>query len=397
MKNLLTLSIIFSLLLTSFVSAYAQQPQLASYRETANILIDEKIQNQTSAFITLASTSPVEMRVPPDLSEKITNTANVTSVVITNADTCVIGVTKDQGCIIINIVSPALIETYNITTIQTQAKQVGDTLINSINKAFATDATFWLTYVNPKGELNKALGTSGIISGNRTISVVYTMSRPDSSYLFDGLTSILIPKQIRDDGGFFDAAQKMAQDSNSSVTFVITPGQGSSLYQLQVSKHIPIKGKVTTVNPLELLGVDKLERSSYYSIGFFPLNSILQVTVISNDTIAVTSHGGDLAPTTIKDGQKFPTDLTKAGWIIDPEYGNRISAIYLFGTTTSFTGNQSSLTLGSAPVQSQSTQTNTTTISTTPSAKSSNDYSTYALIGIIAAGGAAVYIFMKRR
>ncbi len=397
MKNLLALSIIFSLLLTTFASVYAQQPQLASYRETANILIDEKIQNQTTAFITLASTSPVEMRVPTDLSEKITNTANVTSVVITNADTCVIGVTKDQGCIIINIVSPSLIETYNITTIQTTAKQTGDTLIDSINKAFATDATFWSTYVNPKGELNRALGTSGIISGNRTISVVYTMSRPDSSYLFDGLTSILIPKQIRDDGGFFDAAQKMAQDSNSSVTFVITPGQGSSLYQLQVSKHIPIKSKVTTVNPLELIGVDKLERSSYYSVGFFPLNSILQVTAISNDTIAVTGHGGDLVPTIIKDGQKFPTDLTKAGWIIDPEYGNRISATYLFGTTTSFTGNQSSLTLGSAPLQSQSTQTNTTTISTTSSVRSSNDYSTYALIGIIAAGGAAVYIFMKRR
>lgn len=71
MKNLLALSLIFSLLMTSFVSVYAQQPQLASYRETANILIDEKVQNQTTAFITLASTSPVEMRVPTDLSEKL--------------------------------------------------------------------------------------------------------------------------------------------------------------------------------------------------------------------------------------------------------------------------------------------------------------------------------------
>jgi hypothetical protein len=394
MKNLLALSMIVSLLLTSFVSVYAQQPQLASYRETANVLIDEKVQNRTSAFITLASTSPVEMRVPPDLSQMITNTANVTSVVITNADQCVLGVKADQGCVIVNIVSPSLIETYNITTIQTKAKQESDTLIDSVNKAFATDAKYWLTYVNPKGELNKALATSGIISGNRTISVVYTMSRPDSSYLFDGLSSILIPKQIRDDGGFFNAAQKMAQDSNSSVAFVITPGKGSSLYQLQVSKVLPIKGKITTVNPLEMLGVDKLERSSYYSVGFFPLNSIVQVTAISNDNIAITSHGGDLAPTTIKDGQKFPTDLTKAGWIFDPDSGNRISAIYLFGTTTAFTGNQSSLTLGNASSQNQLIQNNTTSITshTTP-----NDYSTYALIGIIAAGGVAIYIFLKRR
>ena len=396
MKNLLALSLIFSLLLTSFVSVYAQQPQLASYRETANILVDEKVQNQTTAFITLTSTSPVEMRVPSDLSEKIANTTNVSSIVITNADRCIEGI-QDQGCILINIVSPSLIETYNITTIQTTARQIGDGLIDNINKAFATNAQFNNVYVNPKGELNNALGTSGIVSGNRTISVVYTMSRPDSSYIFDGLSAILIPKQIRDDGGFFNAANKMAQDSNSSVTFAITPGQGSPLYQLQVSKHIPIKTQVTTVKPLELLGIDKLERSNYYSVGFFPLNSILEVTVISNDSIAVTNHGGDLTPTIIKNGQKFPTDLTKEGWVIDPESGQKINAIYLFGKTTSITSDQSSLTLGSGPLQEQPTQTNTTVTPITTTTKPSNDYSTYALIGIVAAGAAAVYIFMKRR
>ena len=394
MKSLLALSLIFTLLMTSFVSAYAQQPQLASYRETAHILVDEKVQNQTTAFITLASSSPVEMRVPADLSEKIKNTANVTSVVVTNADRCITGI-QDMGCVIIVINSPSLIETYNITTIQSTARQVGDSLIDTINKAFALNAEFNNVYVNPKGELSSALGTSGVVSGNRTISVVYTMSRPDSSYLFDGLTAILIPKQIRDDGGFFNTAQKMAQDANSTVTFVITPGQGASLYQLQVSKHIPIKNKVTSINPLEIFGVDKLEKSGYFSVGFFPLNSILEVTAISNDNIAITNHGGDLAPTTIKNGQKFPTDLTKPGWIIDPDSGQKINAIYLFGTMSSITSDQSSLTLSNAPTsQSQLPQNNTTS---TPIVKSSNDYSIYALIGIVAAGAAAIYIFMRRR
>ncbi|MDE1843817.1 MAG: hypothetical protein KGI10_00645 [Thaumarchaeota archaeon] len=394
MKNLLALSIIFSLLLTSFVSVYAQQPQLASYRETAHILVDEKVQNRTTAFVTLASTSPVEMRVPADLSLKIQNTANVTSVVITNAENCIVGV-QDQGCIIVNIVSPSLIETYNINTIQKDAQQVGDSLIDSINKAFATNAQFNSVYVNPKGDLSSALGTSGVVSGNRTISVIYTMSRPDSSYLFDGLTAILIPKQIRDDGGFFNAAQKMAQDSNSTVTFAITPGKGALLYQLQVSKQIPIKTQVTTIKPLELFGVDKLERSTYFDVGFFPLNSILDVTAISNDNIAVTGHGGDLAPTTIKDGQKFPSDLTKSGWIIDPEYGQKISAVYLFGKDTSVTSDQASLTLGSTLPTDNSGQGNNIVIPPVP--KASNDYSIYVLIGIVAAGGAAVYLFMKRR
>ncbi len=395
MKILLALSIIFALLLTTFVSVYAQQPQLASYRETAHILVDEKVQNKTTAFVTLASTSPVEMRVPADLSVKIQNTANVTSVVITNAQNCVLGV-QDQGCIIVNIVSPALIETYNINTIQKNAQQVGDSLIDSINKAFATNAQFNSVYVNPKGDLSSALGTSGAVSGNRTISVIYTMPRPDSSYLFDGLTAILIPKQIRDDGGFFTAAQKMAQDSNSTVTFVITPGQGALLYQLQVSKQVPITGPVTTVKPLELFGVDKLQRSTYFDVGFFPLNSILDVTAISNGNISITNHGGDLIPSTIKDGQKFPTDLTKAGWIIDPEYGQKVSAVYLFGKDTIVTGDQAFLTLGTTmPSNNSSGQDNST--SPQPVSKVANDYSIYVLIGIIVAGGAAVYLFMKRR
>lgn len=389
------LSILFALLLTTFVSASAQQPQLASYRETAHILVDEKVQNKTTAFVTLASTSPVEMRVPADLSLKVQNTANVTSVVITNAENCIVGV-QDQGCVLVNIVSPSLVETYDINKIQADAKQVGDSLIDSINKAFATNAQFNSVYVNPRGDLSSALGTSGAVSGNRTISVIYTMSRPDSSYLFDGLTAILIPKQIRDDGGFFNAAQKMAQDSNSTVTFVITPGQGTSLYQLQVSKQVPITGPVTTVKPLELFGVDKLQRSSYFDVGFFPLNSILDVTAISNQNIGIENHGGDLAPSEIKDGQKFPTDLTKSGWIIDPDYGQKVSAVYLFGKDTSVTSNQAFLTLGNTiPTDNTPGQDNTT--SPPPVPKTSNDYSIYVLIGIVAAGGAAVYLFMKRR
>jgi hypothetical protein len=316
----------------------------------------------------------------------------VTSVVITNAQNCVLGI-QDQGCVLVNIVSPALIESYNITTIQTNARQVGDTLIDSINKAFALNAQFNNVYVNPKGDLNGALGTSGIVSGNRTISVVYTMSRPDSSYIFDGLTAILIPKQIRDDGGFFNAAQKMAQDTNSTVTFAITPGQGALLYQLQVSKQIPIKTQVTSIKPFELFGIDKLERSSYFDVGFFPLNSILDVTVISNQSLAITPQGGNVAPTTVKDGQKFPSDLTKSGWIIDPDYGQKISAIYLFGKDTSVTDSQASLTLStSVPTVSQD---NTTAVSPPP--VSNTNYSIYALIGIVAAGGAAIYLFLKRR
>ncbi|MDE1843100.1 MAG: hypothetical protein KGH95_05565 [Thaumarchaeota archaeon] len=392
--KILVLPLLVLLLVSSFASVYAQQPQLASYRETAHILVDEKIQNQTTAFVTLASTSPVEMQVPSSLAEKIKNTANVTSVVITNADKCVLGV-QDLGCVIIVINSPSLIESYNITKIQTDAQAIGDSIIGDVNKAFALNAEFNNVYVNPRGDLSSALGTSGVVSGNRTISVVYTMSRPDSSYLFDGLSAILIPKQIRDDGGFFTAASKLAEDGNSTVTFAMTPAKEASLYQLQVSKHIPIKGAITTIKPLDLLGITTLQKSSYFDVGFFPLNSILDVTVLSNHTIAITGHGGDIVPTTTRGGQQVPSDLTKTGWVLDPVQGQQVSAVYLFGKSNSVTSDQATITLGtSLPTDNQPNQNNTTTTIVSPK---TDNYSVYVLIGIVAAGAAAVYLFMKRR
>ena len=387
MKSL-SLLLILTIFSSSIAAVHAQQPQLASYRETAGVLVDQKLQNQTTAFVTLTSTSPVEMRIPPELAEKIRNTANVTSVVITNADNCVLGV-QDQACVLVNMVQPSLLESYNITEIQSNAHKVGDTLIGDINKAFALNAQFNSVYINPKGELNTALGTSGVVSGNRTISVVYTMSRPDSSYLYDGLTSILIPKQIRDDGGFYDVAKTMTQNANSTVTFAITPGKDASIYQLQAGRQFPIKTTIDNIKPLELFGVSKIDRSSYFNVGFFPLNSIVEVVVLSNHDISVTGHGGNLAPTTIKNGQKFPADLTKSGWIFDPESGQKISAIYLFGTTVFTTSDDLSLTIGNAT--SQSTPGEPKPVKDVP------DYSIYVIIGIVIAGGAAVYLFIRKR
>ena len=383
LKSLYILFLILTIFGGSIVTVYGQQPQLASYRETAGVLIDEKIQNQTTAFITLTSTSPVEMRVPAELAEKIQNTTSVTSVVITNADNCVLGI-QEQACVLVNIVNSSLLESYDTKKIQTEAHKVGDTLIADINKAFALNSQFNSVYINPRGELNAALGTSGVVSGNRTISVVYTMPKPDSSYLFDGLSSILIPKQIRDDGGFYDVAKIIAQNVNSTVTFAITPGQGASIYQLQTSLHLPIKSDVSTIKPLELFGVTKLDRTSYFSTGFFPLNSVVEVVILSNHDITVTNHGGNLAPNTINNGQKVPTDLTKSGWIFDPESGQKISAIYLFGTTTSTTSDDLSLTIGNVTGQPKPV-------------KDVPDYSMYVIIGIVIAGGAAVYLFMRKR
>jgi len=394
MKYFIALFLIASLFTSSMAVVYAQQPQLATYHEIAQVLVDEKIQNKTTAFVTLSTSSPLEMRVPTSLDQKITNAANVTSVAITNADSCVLGV-SGQTCVVVTIYSPSLIESYNIATIQATSRAIGDSLIGDINKAFSLDATFYASYVQPTGAFSNALGTSGTLVGNRTINVVYTTSQQKSSYLLDTLSSVLLPKEIRNAGGFYDVATKMAQQPNSTVTFAITPtNNGVSIYQLQVSKQFPINGQVTTINPLDLYGIDRLDRSSYFNGGFFPLNSIFEVSAISNNYLTIKNNGGNLVPTTYNNGQKVPSDISKSGWIFDPDYGQHVTGIYLFGTTTNATSDELTFTLGnaSAPVeQNQNPQGTNTPSSPGP------DYSIFVIIGIVAAGAAAVYLFMKRR
>ena len=397
LKRLIIFSLVFTILFFNVFSAYAQQPQLASFHEVAQVLVDQKFQNQTTAFIGLESTSPLEMRVPAGLDEKIRSTANLTSVTITNAQNCVAGVPKYDSCVLVTIDDPSLIESYNITKIQTQSKAIGDSLIGDINSAFHLNSEFNNVYINPKGEFSNALGTSGAVSGNRTISIVYTMSSSKSDYLFDGFTSILLPTQIKDAGGFLDAAKKMSSNSNSSITFAIIPKDNVSIYQLQTSERFPIKNTVTIINPLDLFGVDKLDRSSYFNAGFFPLNSIIQITILSNQPQAIVDHGGDLVPTQEKNGQKLPSDLTKAGWLFDPSSGNQITAVYLFGTTFSASKNDLTLTIGNGTAWIENPINATTPTPIIQPKPAGTDYSPYVLIGIVAAAGIAIYIFLRKR
>jgi hypothetical protein len=394
MKYFIVLFLIISLFASSIASVNAQQPQLATYRETAQILVDEEIQNRTTASITLSTTSPLEMRVPTSLDDKINSAANVTSVAITNADRCILGV-QSQTCVVISIIDPSLVRSYNITKIQSTGRAIGDSMISDINNAFSLNAQYFSTYVRPNGVFSNALNTSGTFFGNETINVVYTTSQQKSSYLLDTLSAILLPKQIHDAGGFYDVATKMAQQPNSTVTFAITPtNTGRMLYQLQVSKQFLNNGAVTTIHPLDLFGVDRLDRSSYFSGGFFPLNSLFELTIISKNDHTLTGHGGDIVPTTFNNGQKIPTDLSKSGWVFDPDSGQRITGIYLFGTTANVTSDQLAVTIGNATGQiSQPPNSQGPNTPTSPSI----DYSTYVIIGIVAAGAAAVYLFMKRR
>ena len=103
---------------------------------------------------------------------------------------------------------------------------------------------------------------------------------------------------------------------------------------------------ISEISPLELLKVENLKKADFFSTGFYPLNSIIQVVVLSPESTNVSDVRGNIIPTQIIDNEKIPTDITKAGWVFDPEEGEMIQGKYIFGEKTSVNKEELKFSLG---------------------------------------------------
>lgn len=333
---------IFFLLLISFFfvginSSYAQEPQLATFQETAQILFDKQISKNVTASVTLQSTSNQEMNVPSELERRILDNPHINSIVLTNEEQCVLGVVK-ESCIMINVNRDEAWK--GIFAIQDESKKIGDSFIEDVNNVFDTDAKFHSVFVHFQDEMNVALETSGVISGKGTVSVVYTMPLEETSSMYEKISGILLPKIIRDAGGFYELAKKLSSEPNAKMSFSIIPQESNSIFQLKLSVDYPGQADVSKIEPLKFLKTEELTRSDYFSSGFYPLNSLIQVAIVSSQPDKVQETISEILPTQVVLGDKVPTQLTKHGWIFDPESGQRIEGKYLFGEKTTVTENE---------------------------------------------------------
>ncbi|MGY5147355.1 MAG: hypothetical protein ACW9W4_05100 [Candidatus Nitrosopumilus sp. bin_7KS] len=331
--------------------AYSQEMNLATFQETAQIIIDERISQNVTASITLQSTSIQEIKIPSELEQRIRENGNISAVVITNQDKCVLGV-AGESCILINVKRNP--EDTNFLKIQNSTLKISNQFIDEINEIFDTKAKLHSTFIQPSDETNTALETSGVISGKGTISAVYTMPMEDTYSMYEKISAVLIPKIIRDSGGFYDSAKNLSTEENAKMTFSIIPLDSKSLLQLRIStSYSGLAPSIDKISPLEFLKTDELKRSKYFSTGFYPLNSIIQVVVLSSENTKVSDVRGDIIPTQIIDNEKIPTDITKKGWIFDPEEGERIQGKFIFGKETSVYSDELKFSLGGENLKAQ--------------------------------------------
>ena len=335
--------------------AYSQEASLATFQETAQILIDEKIDHRVTASITLQSTSVQEIKIPAKLEQEIRENESIAAVVITNQDQCILGVTN-ESCIMINV--KRNFSDTNFPAIQNSTLKISEQFIDEINEAFDTKAELHSTFIHPNDETNTTLQTSGAISGRGTISAVYTMPMEDTTSMYEKMSAILIPKIIRDSGGFYDVAKNLSTDENAKMTFSIIPSENKSLLQLRLSTNYSENESDTSeFSPLEFLKTDELKRSEYFSSGFYPLNSIIQVAILSPEDTNISNVRGNIVSTQIVDDEKIPTDVTKHGWVFDPEEGQVIQGKYIFGKKASVSSEELKFSLGGDSIQVEKQET----------------------------------------
>jgi len=328
--------------------AYSQEIGLSTFQESAQVIIDKKISNTSITSITLQSSNLQEIKIPRELEQKIRENERVQAIVITNQNNCVLGVRDYESCIIINIERNP--EDKGINAIQDGTREIADLYIHEVNQIFDTNAEFFQTYIHTSGETNQVLDTSGIISGHRTISAVYTMPMQDTDYMYGKLSSMLLSKSIREGGGFYNIAKTLSEDKNAKMSFSIISLESKSLLQLRIAVENPIEKQmeetVIKINPLEFFNIKNLDRSDYFSTGNYPLNSIFQIVILENDETNVSDVRGNIIPTQMIDGMEMPIEITKKGWVFDPQKGEQIQGKYIFGESISVNENELKFSLG---------------------------------------------------
>jgi hypothetical protein len=129
--------------------------------------------------------------------------------------------------------------------------------------------------------------------------------------------------------------------------FSLIPLDSKSLLQLKLSIDYPNSvGTISEISPLDFLKTDSIHRSDYFSSGFYPINSIIQVIILSPENEEISNVNGNIIPTQIIDNEKIPTDVSKEGWIFDPQEGQTIQGKYIFGNETSISKEKLKFSLG---------------------------------------------------
>ena len=344
MYKILLLATIMLLFVFYTPQSFSESLGYLSWTETAQFVIDEK-GGKTSVSLGVMSKNPDDIMVPELLESMILNSPRLIGISYTNQYNCVPGVEEvvdyelhEFSCVMIDITKPS--EIRGIVELHADARLVGDSFIGVVNESFGIDTEFHSVYINRMGL------TSDLYKSK--ISVVYILPKKSSVEHFDEITTPFVKAEIHSGGGFFKHAQEMAAHKDSVFSFSLVPVDNNRVLR-SITVMMEDWGQYDITNlrisPLELMMVDTLERSKVFMDGFYPLNSIISLTVIPDQNSQITELNSNL----IIDPANID-ELKTGGWYFDSdstsELGETISGKYLFGVKSSVDRKDMYLTIG---------------------------------------------------
>ena len=326
MKQIFLFGILFFSVLMIPI-ADAQQFEKATLQESATVIFDQKLSKSVIVSVGLETTDNDEIRFPDGVMKKINSNEKIRSVIFTNIGECVIGVTIEQQCIMINFCYEELKGDGGIRMVQDSAREMGDLIIDDLNEVFRTDAKFHSTFIHTVDDANTLMKTSGIVSGRGSVSATYVTDKSATDFLFSDLAGVLIPSNIREGGGFYDVMTSIAKDDNAVMSISLIPNDDSNLLIFKVTKEIKDEsGDVSSINVLEKFGVDKISRTNYFDGKNVPLNSVIHLIVIPDEVRKINA----IATHAITDVTSIE-NIMKKGWFLSSPAGEIIDLRFLFG------------------------------------------------------------------
>ena len=139
----------------------AQEFEKATFQENLTVIYDQKLSNSIIMSVGFETTNNAEIRFSDEVIKKVNEQADIKSIVFTNAGNCVVGVTSEQQCIMINFDYERLKGDGGIRMVQDSARDMGNLLIDDLNQIFRTDAEFHSTFIHTVDDTNTLLETSG--------------------------------------------------------------------------------------------------------------------------------------------------------------------------------------------------------------------------------------------
>jgi len=334
-------------------------PDEHSLREHLQIIIDQReFKNRIS--VGLLSKNPNDIKLPDNI-EAISSNPKISSMTITNEFAC--APTKiDKACVIIEVEREGLGD--NLSEMKKVAREIADKIVADGVIVFTPE--FYSITFQPKSGLSeneaKRLGEKGSVA-----KVVYTMHKQPTNELFTALSNMLLSNDIRTSGGFYDIAEKLSENYFSEFTVTIIPLENEMLRQLHISllcsneirelvncdrlydELTPTdpEGKIDeqitrgVISPLDIMQVENISRSKIFLDEFLPLNSVIQVLILSEEDLQVKSVNSNV----IENLQDLG-DLQDSGWFFMSKAGQEIDARYIFGQESSVSKNDLAFSIG---------------------------------------------------